>query len=362
MTVQAPGPLTGVTVVSLAEQYPGPFATMVLADLGAEVTMVERPTGDPTRRHAALFRALNRNKRSVALDLKSPSGRAALRSMLADADVLLEGFRPGVMRRLGFSPAQLRREFPDLVVVSISSYGQTGPDHELGSHDLTVQGRAGMLDEGGVGSLPTADLVAGAFAAIGALTGLVARGTRGGSHIDVAMLDCLVTWQAVRMTGLLTADDTTGYPPAEPAYGVFRCGDGRAVTLAIAGEDRQWAAACEVLGLEHLAGMTTEERERRTDELRAAVERAIARWSAHALIERLERRGVSCGHVRSLADVLEEPQVQARGLVVELASGRRAVRQPLLVDGEAIVSCPDAPALGQDNARYGLRAAPPTPV
>ncbi|WP_214105249.1 CaiB/BaiF CoA transferase family protein [Acrocarpospora catenulata] len=342
------GPLAGIVVISLAEQYPGPFATMVLADLGAQVTMVERPTGDPSRRHPALFRALNRNKRSVALDLKTASGRAALRGLLADADVLIEGFRPGVLARLGFPVAELRRDFPDLVVVSVSSYGQTGPDRELGSHDLTVQGRAGLLDGAGdgVGVVPTADLVTGAFAAIGVLSGLLARR---GSHVDLAMLDALVTWQAVRLAGHLTGDHTTGYPPREPAYGVFRCGDGGEVTLAIAGEDRQWAALCQVLGLGDLGALSTGEREGRTGELRLHLRRALAGEQAADVIDRLQRRGVSCGHVRRVQDVFDDPQVRARGLLIDVDSGHRAVRQPLLFDGQAVAACPDAPALGEHN-------------
>ncbi|MEV4750165.1 CaiB/BaiF CoA-transferase family protein [Streptosporangium sp. NPDC049248] len=350
------GPLAGIVVVSLAEQYPGPFATMVLADLGARVTMVERPTGDPTRRHPALFRALNRNKRSVALDLKTAPGQAALRSMLADADVLIEGFRPGVLERLGLSPERLRLDFPDLVVVSVSSYGQSGPDRELGSHDLTVQGRAGLLDgaRDGVGVVPAADLVAGAFAVIGVLSGLLARQARGGAHVDVSMLDCLVAWQAVRMGGHLASEETTGYPPREPAYGMFRCEDGGAVTLAIAGEDRQWAALCDELGLGDLGGLSTGERESRADQLRTLLSRALAARRSDDVIGRLERRGVSCGHVRRVPEVFDDPQVKARRLLLDLPSGHRSVRQPLLFDGQAITACPDVPALGEHNELYGL--------
>jgi crotonobetainyl-CoA:carnitine CoA-transferase CaiB-like acyl-CoA transferase len=337
---------------------------MVLADLGADVTMVERPTGDPTRRHPVLFRALNRSKRSVALDLKTASGQAALRSLLVDADVLVEGFRPGVMHRLGLPQDQLRHDFPDLIVVSVSSYGQFGPDRALGSHDLAVQGRAGMLDgdDDGPGVVPTADLVAGAFAAIGALSALVARASRGGSHVDVAMLDCLVSWQVVRMGAQLMGDDATGYPPSEPAYGVFRCSDRRAITLAIAGEDRQWTALCDVLGLRELRELRAQARERRTGELRAAVRRALAERPSDVVLDALERRGVSCSRVHRVAEVLDDPQVKARRLVVDLLPEGRAVRQPLLIDGRAIAACSDAPALGEHNGRYGLQPVQPSPL
>jgi crotonobetainyl-CoA:carnitine CoA-transferase CaiB-like acyl-CoA transferase len=267
------------------------------------------------------------------------------------------------MHRLGLPPEQLRQDFPNLIVVSVSSYGQFGPDRVLGSHDLAIQGRAGILsgDDDGLGVVPTADLVAGAFAAIGALSALVARASRGGSHVDVAMLDCLVSWQAVRMAAQLMADDATGYPPSEPAHGVFRCSDGRAVTLAIAGEDRQWAALCDVLGLGDLRGLRAQARERRSGELRAAISRVLAERPSDAVIDPLEQRGVSCGRVQQVAEVLDDPQVKARKLVVDLPRGGRVVRQPLLIDGRAIATCSDAPALGEHNGRYGLQPLQPTP-
>lgn len=351
MTASGPdakrAPLAGCVVVSLAEQYPGPYATMLLADLGADVTMVERPGGDPTRRYPELFGALNRNKRSVMLDLKSESGRAALESLLVGADILIEGFRPGVLERLGFAPERLRREYPQLVVVSISAYGQTGPDRDLGAHDLAVQGRAGLLARASdpLGAVPTADLVSGVFAALGAVTGLVARSSRGdGAHVDVSMLDCLLAWQAVRMAGSLTGEAATGYPPREPAYGVFRCADGRDIVLAVAGEDHQWTALCDELGLAEARAVRTAERERRSGELRALLREALACRRSDQVIARLESVQVSCGLVRDLAEVADDEQVRARNMVVETApSQRRVVRQPLLFDGEAMTSFSDAP-------------------
>lgn len=351
MTASGPdakrAPLAGCVVVSLAEQYPGPYATMLLADLGADVTMVERPGGDPTRRYPGLFGALNRNKRSVTLDLKSESGRTELESMLAEADVLLEGFRPGVLARLGFAPERLRREYPRLVVVSISSYGQTGPDRDQGAHDLAVQGRAGLLAGASdpLGVVPTADLVSGLFAALGAVTGLVARGCRGdGAHVDVSMLDCLLAWQAVRMAESPTGEAATGYPPREPAYGVFRCADGRDIVLAVAGEDHQWTALCDELGLAEARGLHTAERERRSGELRALLREALARRRSDEVLARLGSARVSCGLVRDPAEVTGDEQVRARNVFVEtVPSQRRVVRQPLLFDGEAMTSCPDAP-------------------
>src|SRR5216683_5560065 len=137
------GPLKGVRVLSMAEQYPGPFASLVLADLGADVVLVERPNGgDPSRRFTGHFEALNRNKRSIALDLKNAADRTVFHSLLATADVLMEGFRPGVMARLGLGADRLREKNPALIYTSISSFGHSGPLSDRGGHDILVQGLA----------------------------------------------------------------------------------------------------------------------------------------------------------------------------------------------------------------------------
>ena len=137
-------PLAGLRILSLAEQLPGPFATLLLADLGADVILVERPKGgDPSRRFPGLFASMNRNKRSVALDLKSPDGREQFLRLVDGADAVLEGFRPGVMQRLGLDADTLRQRKPALVVLSSSSFGQTGPYAHMAGHDLSIQAAAG---------------------------------------------------------------------------------------------------------------------------------------------------------------------------------------------------------------------------
>lgn len=196
-------PLAGVRILSLAEQYPGPYATMLLADLGADVILVERPgSGDPSRRFPGLFASFNRNKRSVVLDLKSESGKAEFLQLVDTADVVMEGFRPGVMARLQFGAEALRARKPSLVFVSISSFGQNGPQVGVAGHDLSIQAAAGMIDvpHGQEASLslpvlPLADISSAMFAALGVVTALFARSRSGrGSEIDVSMLDSLVSW------------------------------------------------------------------------------------------------------------------------------------------------------------------------
>ena len=189
-------PLSGIRILSLAEQYPGPYATMLLADLGADVIMVERPGGgDPSRRFAGLFASFNRNKRSVVLDLKSADGRDEFLRLVDTADVVMEGFRPGVMSRLKIGADELRARKPSLIFVSISSFGQTGPQAGVAGHDLSIQAAAGMIDvplgqEAGLALpvLPLADISSAMFAAMGVVTALFARSkSEQGATIDVSM-------------------------------------------------------------------------------------------------------------------------------------------------------------------------------
>lgn len=348
-------PLAGVRVVSLAEQYPGPYATMILADLGAEVMLVERPAGgDPTRRFTGHFEALNRNKRSIAVDLKSEPGRAVFLDLAAGADVVIEGFRPGVMARLGLDPAELRGRFPDLVVASVSSFGQTGPLGDRGGHDLSVQGLAGLVSRGEdpePAPLPLADIASAMFAAVGILASLFGR-ERGGpaSRIDVGMLDALVSWRSTAIVSALNGLAPAPYPPDDPGYGVFQVGPGGELfTLSIAGEDHQWRGLCEILGRDDLGALRVPAREERKDELVAWLRQALRAADPRELEARLGERGVGFGLVNDDASVAKDPQVVARELVVgvDSAPGLKVIRQPVRFDDLTSRVARPAPMLGQ---------------
>ncbi|MGW3606338.1 CaiB/BaiF CoA transferase family protein [Micromonospora sp. NPDC005161] len=353
---RAAAPLSGVRVVSLAEQYPGPYATMILADLGAEVVMVERTGGgDPTRRFDGHFEALNRGKRSLAIDLKSVQGKSVMDKLLATADVLIEGFRPGVMDRLGFGADEVGRRFPSLVYCSVSALGQTGPLSPRGGHDLTLQGMAGFVSSDEPAPLPLADLSSALFSALGIVTSLYARRESGrGATVDVAMLDSLISWRTIGLVSSMNDLTPSPYPPRDPGYGVFRTEDGVPFSLSIAGEDHQWLALCQELGLDGLAALTTLERESREDELSKRLAEACATVPWDHLSGRLEARGVGFGPVHDDAGVVADPQVRARGLVVEVAdgSGVRVVRQPIVINGQASTVPFRAPRLGQDTDRF----------
>ena len=262
-------PLAGIRILSMAEQLPGPYATLLLADLEADVILIERPgTGDPSRRFEGLFASLNRNKRSVALNLKDAADHARFLELVDTADVVMEGFRPGVMQRLGLDADTLRQRKPALVYASISSFGQTGPMNTVVGHDLSIQGAAGMINvplgqesRSCVPVLPLADISSAMFAAFGVLAALLRR-ERGasGCNVDVSMLDSLVSWMTPFLVPGVNGLPIRDLPPLEPAYGVFRTQDNRQLTLSVAGEDVMWQALCDLLRLPQYRSLNEKER------------------------------------------------------------------------------------------------------
>ena len=354
-------PLAGVRILSLAEQFPGPYATLLLADMGADVILVERPgQGDPSRRFAGLFASLNRNKRSVTLDLKSAQGRAQFLGLVDTADVVLEGFRPGAMARMKLDAETLRARKPDLICMSISSFGQTGPSIGVAGHDLSIQAAAGMVDvvpgqEGATALpvLPLADIASAMFAALGIVSALLARSRSGkGSQVDVSMLDSLVSWMTPFLVPPLNGLPTRPLPPLDPGYGIFATADGRQITLSIAGEDHMWHALCDLLALPALAALNEQQRSDRAAEIGPQLRAAMMLQPHDALCRELEARRVAFGPVLALDQVLQHPQMVARRMTVQATGASAAqtfVRQPLLFDGAAPVSVLPVPALGQHN-------------
>lgn len=352
-------PLAGIRVISLAEQYPGPYATLLLADLGADVILVERPGhGDPTRQHPGLFCSLNRNKRSVTLDLKSTEGHEAFLRLVDSADVVIEGFRPGVMKRLRLDDQALQARKPGLVCVSISAFGQTGPMASLAGHDLSIQAAVGMVEvpPGAEATtplprLPMADIAAAMFAAFGVVVALFDRARDGGGKagvVDVSMFDALVSWMTPFIVPPLNDWPVRPLPPLDPGYGVFATQDGGQITLSIAGEDTMWSALCGAVGLPELASMTDAERSARRDEIVPRLREAVRQQPLAQLQARFEAARLAFGPVVSAQQVASLPHVAARGLVTEHA-GQRHVRQPLLFDGRAAGIARGAPALGEHN-------------
>jgi alpha-methylacyl-CoA racemase len=247
------GPLAGVRVVDLTRLYPGPYATLLLADLGADVVKVEDAgEGDPLRGLPGQFEALNRGKRSIAIDLKAREGPALLRRLCARADVLVEGFRPGVLDRLGCAPAVLSSEFPRLVICSLTGFGQTGPLRGGAGHDIGYLAIGGVLSRIGLGEVPAlpgaqiADFLAGGLQAVVAvLAALLERASTGrGRVLDVAMAEGAMQALLPRLADPSSEDVLRG---DRPCYRVYACRGGGAIALG-ALEPKFWTRFCAAVG------------------------------------------------------------------------------------------------------------------
>lgn len=354
--------LAGIRILSLAEQFPGPFATMLLADLGADVILVERPHGgDPSRRFTGHFESLNRNKRSICLNLKAEEGCDVFLKLVDTADIVIEGFRPGVMARLGLGPDVLRARKPALIFMSVSSFGQTGPLVNVAGHDLSIQGAAGLIDvpagnehDATLPVLPLADIASANYAALGLVAALFQRERSGqGAYLDVSMLDSLVSWMTPLLVPAMNGTIPAPLPPQEPGYGLFATQDGRQITLSIAGEDHLWKELCRVLELAEFGGLDESQRIANRAAILPRLRDAIRRKPIEWLIERFEERKIAFGIVRRASEVADDPQVVARAMIQSLTvdgKTRRYVNQPLLIDGTVTRIVRPAPALGEHTS------------
>lgn len=321
--------LTGVHVLDLGIWRPAPFATQLLADLGAHVTKVEPPGGDPMRMFPTLYRSLNRRKRVVEHDLKTASGVAAVLDLAATVDVAVEGFRPGVADRLGVGFEALRRVNPTIVHCSISGFGQDGPLRLAPGHDLNYQAwtgflaaRAPQIDTSGV---PVGDLAGGAYAALAICAAIAGRRAPSGPvpaaalTIDVSMADVLLSWAAPEVGGALASSDAPG--EGFPAYGTFACRDGH-VTLGVVSEDPFWVALCTTLGLDDVATLDVTARARQADALRARLRDAIAVRPRDDLVRTLVEAGVPIAPVLKARDALRHAAFAHRPVVRDGIDGQ----------------------------------------
>lgn len=377
--------LSAVRVVDLTQLLPGPYATQLLRDMGAEVLKVERPDGgDPGRAFGAsesgadepvaghdgepaeyesspLFDVVNRGKRSVTLDLSADAGREAFLDIARDADVVVEQFRPGVVDRLGIGDEDVRAVSPDVVYCSLSAYGQTGPDSDRVGHDLNCAGAGGLLDmtrpdpgaDPVLPGFPVADMAGGLFAALSVVSALLSRelGTGdGGESLDVSMTDAVLSLsQAVAgpaMAGREQRPGETVLTGAYPCYGVYECADGRYVTLA-ALEERFWETFCRTIdrpGLvdDHMADEAeTRERVRRelADRFR---ERPRDAW-----LEDLAGVDAMVGPVSTVSEAFADSHLAARAVVEDVDGLLRRAAFPVQgSDGPRQTTAP-APALGE---------------
>jgi CoA:oxalate CoA-transferase len=369
-------PLSGVRVVDLTRVLAGPFCSVLLADMGAEVIKIESPgEGDPVRRQGVIveglswyFAQFNRNKRSIALDLRADAGKAILARLLERADVLVENYRPGVLDRMGFDEARLRALNPDLIVGSVNGYGSTGPYAGRPSFDFIAQAMSGFMSVNGRdgeepmrAAMPISDLVAGLYGAFGVACALAARrgGRARGQRVEASMMNGLISLMAYLSanylaTGQLPPRTGNEHPIAAP-YGLYRAADGE-VAIAPSTDDvvRRLFRA---LGIEPMLDRpefaSYEQRLRNRDAVNALVaERIRVRTMAH-WIETLNAAGVPCGRVADLRAVFSDPQVLAQEMLLEVDHpGRGTVRMtgfPVKLSATPCRLRLPAPELGADT-------------
>ncbi|MGE0043271.1 MAG: CaiB/BaiF CoA transferase family protein [Vicinamibacterales bacterium] len=369
-----PGALDGITVLDLTRVLSGPYCTMVLGDLGARILKVEHPgRGDDTRHwgppfvhgESTYFLSINRNKESVAVDFKTAEGRAIVEALAARADVVVENFRPGTLAAIGLDAATLTARHPRLVYCSISGYGQTGPRRDEPGYDAVIQAEGGLMSITGAPDgqpyrlgIAITDIVTGLFAAQGILAALFARERRGrGQVLDIGMLDAtaaLLTYQAaIRFaTGQSPPRLGNRHPNIVP-YETFGVADGDLV-IAV-GNDDIWRRFAEAIGLGDLAGderfATNRARVTHYDQLKPELDRALARRTRADWIARLNRARVPCGSVRDVGEVLDDPQLAARGMIETLlhpaVGAMHVVGTPLRLSETPAAVRTAPPTLGQ---------------
>ncbi len=341
----APGPLAGLRVVDCSTVLAGPYCTMLLGDLGADVVKVEPPEGDATRswgppwvgdagagtRTAAYYLAVNRNKRSLRLDLRAEGGRDVLRRLIGRSDVLVENFRVGGFARLGFDDRSLVTLNPDLVHLAISGYGTYGPDASRPGYDFIVQAAGGLMSitgaaDGGPTKVGVAvsDVVSGLFGTIAVLAGLMARGRVGGQRVDVSLLGstlALLVNQAQNafVTGQAPGRRGNAHPNIVP-YETFATADG-AIAVGV-GSERQWPRFCGAIGLPALATearfATNGDRVVHREALIPILAERFAADTTTTWLARLETAEIPCGPVLDVAEAFATPQAVALGARVPL--------------------------------------------
>jgi crotonobetainyl-CoA:carnitine CoA-transferase CaiB-like acyl-CoA transferase len=389
-TLGAPnrGALSDVAVLDLSRMLAGPYCTMLLGDLGANVIKIERfPGGDDARAmgphvngESYCFAMVNRNKRSVAVDLKAPAGRDLIHVLAKQADVVVENFRPGVTRRLGVDYDSLRAVNPALVYCSVTGFGQTGPHRHRAGYDIIAQGVSGLLTMTGQPSgepvkvgVPMADLAAGAAGVQAILAAYIERLRSGeGQYIDLALVDCGVAWtvwEAAAYFGSGEIAEAMGTRHRRSApYQAYRTQDGY-VTIG-ANNDRLWVKLCnDVLDRPDLLTddrfPTVPSRVQHADELEAEIEGVLAKAPTASWVEALDRAGVPGGPVLRYDDVLSNEQILARDMVVEQDHPRlgriKVLGSPFKLSRTPVELSRPAPLLGQHTREvlqaHGLSAS-----
>ncbi|MCA0921375.1 CaiB/BaiF CoA transferase family protein [Pseudooceanicola nanhaiensis] len=367
-------PLAGLKVVELARILAGPWAGQTLSDLGAEVIKVEAPEGDDTRRWgppfveregdktASYFHSCNRGKKSITVDFRTPEGQEKVRELVRDADILIENFKLGGLKKYGLDYESLKEVNPGLIYCSITGFGQTGPYAHRAGYDYIIQGMSGLMSITGDpdgqpqrAGVAITDIFTGVYSATAILAALHQRAATGkGQHIDMALLDVAVAITANQAMNYLT----TGTPPGRTGnfhpnltpYQVFETSDGHIIIAT--GNDGQYQRLCDILGLEWMkadpAFVTNADRIAHRDKLTELLQAECLRFTKTDLLAACEAQGVPAGPINTMDEVFADPQVVARGMKVEL-DGIPSVRSPMVFSDAELKLTAASPKLGQDD-------------
>ena len=352
------GPFSGLFVLDLTRILAGPYCTMLLSDLGARVVKVEPPQGDESRRYgpfingkSGYFTAFNRGKESIALDLKAAGDRAIFERLLEQADVLVENFRPGSMEKLGFGWEALHKRHPRLIYAAASGFGHSGPYAERPAYDMVVQAMGGIMSiTGHPGGPPTrvgssvGDITAGLFTALGIAAALYERLQSGsGRKIDISMLDCQVAILENAITRYFATGKSPGPLGARHAsiapFAAFAAADGHLVVAA--GTDAQFVKLCDLLGRPDMNQdpryATNDARSRHVEVLTEEIEACLKRRPVAEWLEVFGKSGIPCGPINDVGQVLADPQVLARNMVVRVEdpamAGLKLAGNPIKLSG-----------------------------
>jgi crotonobetainyl-CoA:carnitine CoA-transferase CaiB-like acyl-CoA transferase len=317
--------LDGIKILDLSIQVPGPYCTMLLADMGAEVIKIEQPgMGDFARLLPFLFNGINRNKKSMVLDMKSPAAKEIFYKLSENSDVIIEGFRPGVTKRLGVDYESMKKINPKIIYCSITGYGQDGPYHNISGHDINYCGIAGLLgleedlkESAEQPGIPVGDIAGSMFAAISILTAIINRGKTGkGQYLDVSMTAGVFSWISGSIIAGLKANNSPSL--FIPHYGIFKTSDDKFITLGIVHEEHFWNNLCSVIDLGELKNLKIINRIAKRKEVFIALNAAFLTKTRDEWIDILNKADVPCGPVLSINESLEHPQIRHRDLVHEI--------------------------------------------
>ncbi|ARJ39587.1 MULTISPECIES: CaiB/BaiF CoA-transferase family protein [Sporosarcina] len=358
-------PLEGIKVLDLTNLLPGPFSTMIFAELGAEVIKVERPgIGDGAREVAGLFEAINRGKKSITLDLKNNEDKKKLSALIEESDVMIEGFRPGVMERLGFLKDKVKTINPRIIYCSISGYGQEGPYRNLPGHDINYLAVSGILSISGdpkgkpeaAGGIQVADLGSAMYAVNSVLAALLLREkTNEGTYIDVSMTDCALSLMAPRINEYVNRNNPSKQNfMGRGAYGAYKTKDNKYIAIGCV-EEHFWHKLCDVLNVEKLKSNKKFEgwhnRMEHADEINAILNKKFLLKNRSEWLELMIIEDIPCAPVNFIEELLEDPHLAYRGIIKkDENSDNLIITHPVKFTSFEVRSNSDVPTVGEHNS------------